>query len=74
MQFTFVFCSKGMKTIQTIKTTIIFDKISLKNADSFFLLQDNAIVLILWNYLHFSLSGIIKRITSFSQLGLCFKT
>ena len=31
-----VFCSKGMKTIQTIKTTIIFDKISLKNADSFF--------------------------------------
>ena len=52
MQFTFVFCSKGIKTNQTIKITIIFDEIPLKKADSFLLLQDNAIVVIFWTNLH----------------------
>ena len=52
MQFTFVFCSKGIKTNQTTKITIIFDEIPLKKADSFLLLQDNAIVVILWTNLH----------------------
>ena len=36
MRFNFVFCSKRMKTIQTIKITNCYDFISLNNADNLF--------------------------------------
>ena len=36
MSFKFVFCTKGTKTNQTIKITIIFCIISLNNADNVF--------------------------------------
>ena len=43
MRSKFLFCSKGMKTIQTIKITVGFYVTLLNNADNF-LLQDNATV------------------------------
>ena len=36
MGFKFVFCSKGIKAIQTIKLTIALDVIPFNNADRFF--------------------------------------
>ena len=36
MQFKFVFCSKGMETIQAIEVNIIFGVIPLNNADNVF--------------------------------------
>ena len=36
MRFKFDFSSKGMKAIQTINITVIFDVIPLYNADNFF--------------------------------------
>ena len=42
MRFKFVFCSKGMKAIQTIKITMVFLILFLMIILIIFLLQDNA--------------------------------
>ena len=42
-----IFCCKEMKEILTKKPPWCFDVIPLNNADSFFLLQDNTILLCL---------------------------
>ena len=36
MRFKFMFCSKGIKAILTIKITILFNVIPLNNADNLF--------------------------------------
>ena len=58
------FCSKTMKTFQTITFIIIFGFIPLNNADSFFTTRE-------WH--PFPLV-IIKRIICFSRFELCFET
>ena len=57
MRFKFVFCSDGMKTIETIKITIVFGVISVNIADNVFI-AENAVV---YFALRSSSFGIIKE-------------
>ena len=61
MRFKFAFCSKGMKTIQTIKNALFFDVIPINNVNNFFT-YDNVIPF-----------ETIKKKTSFSRFELCFE-
>ena len=36
MRFKFIFCSKRMKTIQTMKISLCFEVVPCDNADNFF--------------------------------------
>ena len=72
MRFNFAFCSKRMETIQTIKTTIIFDVIPLNNANNFFYckIMPSPFRLASRSFPF----GTIKRVTCFSRFELCFET
>ena len=58
MRFKFIFCSKRMKTIQTMKISLCFEVVPCDNADHFFTAR----------YFHpsFSLFGIINRIANWN--------
>ena len=79
MRFKLIVCSKGIKTIQTIKSPLCFDVLPLNNTDSFFIARYYHLCPsdLTWRPLdlasHFSLFGIIKRITYFSQFQLCIE-
>ena len=59
MRLKFFLYSKGMKAIQTIKITIIFDVTPLNNADNFYLPSIS-----IWG----------KKLTCISRVELCFET
>ena len=88
MRLKFVFRSKGMNTIKTKKSPLLFDFIPLKNADNFFYCKITlssyfglsfasiglSSLTKVFDSLRLSAFGIIKRITCFSRFELCFET
>ena len=72
MRLKFVFCVKRMKTTQTIKIPIFY-VIPLNNADNSSTARRRHRLLDLTSDLHFSIFGIIQRITCFSLFELCFE-